>query len=437
VSAVHDAIAAYRAMLGPGVLAFPIDGLDRLGVPVWSAGAGRAHGVGYGPTAEIAERGALGETCEVLGALRYAETVHPVLLATTDAVARRAVDPRELSLPLGTAFDPDRPVHWVEAFTWPDREPRLVPLETAVTTLAEFERAGGTAVPPLFPPITNGQGAHTAGDLAAAVRHGLNEVLQRELNWSQFKALDTGRAVDAEAVDPDLVARMRAAGVEPLVKWSGEAFGVHAFHAAAIDHDDDVPAIVRTATGEGADADPRVAARKALTELCSSRSRKRFFFGGDEALAVAPEPYRAAVAAKPPPSEAGWDLIAQFEHLLGDPEALERVVMRITQVREHVALPEPRGLDPVQALRDAGFEVLVVPMTAGDVRVVKVVVPGLECEVLSHHRIGPRARAALDARLGTWDADALRRLAFDFLPLYREPDRHSWACSASPTTRTA
>jgi ribosomal protein S12 methylthiotransferase accessory factor len=302
-----------------------------------------------------------------------------------------------------------------------------------VTTPAEWsanEESG--ELEPLFPPITNGLGAGAGADRERAVAHGLRELIQRDLNWSQFKALDTGRAVDAEAVAPDLVARLRAAGVEPLLKYSGEACGVHAFHAAGIDRDPSLPAVARTATGEGADEDPRVAARKALLEFCSSRSRKQFFFGGPGALRVAPPEYRERAAGKVNAAERelGWSLTERFDALLGDPAALERVVARITQVRETVPLPPPGPLD----LGD--LEVVVAPLTdpGDEAQVVRVTVPGLEAEVLSHHRIGPRALARLRERLpeavgadDAVDVALLERLAADFLPLYREPDRHGYA----------
>jgi ribosomal protein S12 methylthiotransferase accessory factor len=274
-------------------------------------------------------------------------------------------------------------------------------------------------------------GAGAGGELERAVAHGLRELLQRDLNWSQFKALDTGRAVDAAAVAPDLVERLRAAGVEPVLKYSGAAFGVHAFHCAGVDRDPSLPAVARTATGEGADEDPRVAARKALLEFCSSRSRKQFFFGGPDALRVAPDAYRSRVTGvrNTAERELGWSLPERFDALLGDPLALDRVVGTITQVRETVPLPEPSTLDL------AGHEVIVVPLTepGDEAQVARVTVPGLEAEVLSHHRIGPRALERLRERLpeavgadGTVDTGLLERLAEDFLPLYREPDRHGY-----------
>jgi len=432
------ATEAYRAYLASRtdlVQAFAIDGLDRLGVPVWNAsawGSPTAHGVGYGETEAEAERGAFGEAVETLAAARWAAAARVVELTVAAAAREGGVHPADLSLPVGVSVAPDDRLLWVEGFTWPGRERRLLPLEAVVTSPAEFALAAGDGREPLFPPITNGLGAGAGDDLARAVRHGVLELLQRDLNWAEFKALDTGRAVAAAAVAPDLVARLRAAGVEPVVKWSGTAFGVHAFHCAMVDHDPALAAVARTATGEGAGEDPRAAARKALLECCSSRSRKRFFFGGADALAVAPAAYRerAAALVNRTERERGWSIVERFDALLGDPATLDRVVSTITRVRETVPLPERTG-----SLDLGGREVVVVRLTDADdeAQVARVTVPGLEAEVLSHHRVGPRALARLCERLpeavrddGTIAVRPLERLAADFLPLYREPDRHGY-----------
>ncbi len=432
------ATTAYRAYLEARcdeVQAFPIDGLDRLGIPVWNVSAWGevpAHGVGYGETPEEAERSAFGEAVETMAAATAPALQDALFLPLREGLELDgAVHPERLSLVAGTELDEDRMLFWVDGFTWPEREQRFLPLEAVATSPKEFTLGTINGLEPLFPPITNGMGAGAGGELERAVAHGLRELLQRDLNWSQFKALDTGRAVDAAAVAPDLVERLRAAGVEPVLKYSGAAFGVHAFHCAGVDRDPSLPAVARTATGEGADEDPRVAARKALLEFCSSRSRKQFFFGGPDALRVAPEAYRSRVTGvrNTAERELGWSLPERFDALLGDPLALDRVVGTITQVRETVPLPEPSTLDL------ADHEVIVVPLTepGDEAQVARVTVPGLEAEVLSHHRIGPRALERLRERLpealgadGTVDTGLLERLAEDFLPLYREPDLHGY-----------
>lgn len=460
----HDVIASYREYLGQHaevVQTFAIDALDHVGIPVWNASAWgdcAAHGIGYGESPEQAELGALGEAVEGLASARYAATASVVELSVAEALRVGGVHPARLSLVAGTQLHDDAPLLWVEARTWPGGERRLLPLEAAVTGAAEFARAAA-AFPgrsPLFPPITNGLGAGGPRDRRRAVRHGLLELIQRDLNWSQFKALDTARCVDLEQVAPQIAQTLDAAGLQPLLKYSGQTLGVHAMHCAAIDHSGRTVAIARSATGEGADPDPVVAGRKAILELCASRCRKRFFFGGEAALAVTPPAYRqrALRLARAQPRELGWDLVARFDELVGDRAALESVVERITRVGDVVPLPPASGRDVLAgALAAEGFEAIVVEMTSDEepAQVVKVVVPGLEAEVLSHHRLSARGVRRLAQRCPElvrdgartpgpqWqrvvtDGDpswvnvvAMHEIAAPFLPLYREPGRHAYA----------
>ena len=448
---------AYLAAHAELVETFALTDLDRTGVPVVSASAWgdpSAHGVGYGETPEEAERSALGEAVETLAAARFAARCAPEALTVGEAVARGGIHPDALSPVAGTRVDDLTELLWLPARTWPAGEQRLLPLEAVVTCGAEFALAA-PGREPLFPPITNGLGAAPADEPDRAVRHGLMELLQRDVNWSQFKALDTGRAVDARAALPELALPLAAVGIDVRLKYAGQAFGAHVFFAAAADADPDLAPVARTSTGEGADPDPRVAARKAVLELCSSRCRKQFFFGGEEALRVASEEYRRRAEVRTSAAvESGWDLTERFEALLGDPEAVERLVERITHLREEVPLPPAYPAEATPALlAAAGLEVLVCELTEpGEAaRVARVTVPGLEAEVLSHHRIGPRALAALRLRLphtvwdgpaapgpgwaaaaGAWvDREELRRLAAGFLPLYREPDRHAYVAPAA------
>jgi len=409
--------------------------------------------VGYGPTRAEAERSALGEAVETLAAARFAGSIEPEQLTVGEAVRRAGIHPDRLSPVAGTRVDEATELLWLRARTWPSGKPRLLPLEAVVTCAAEFARAA-PGRDPLFPPITNGLGAAPAAEPERAVRHGLMELLQRDVNWSQFKALDTGRAVDARVAAPDLVARLAPAGIDVRLKYAGHAFGTHVFFAAAADADPRLPPVARTSTGEGADPDPLAAARKAILELCSSRCRKQFFFGGEDALRVASEDYRARAQVRTDQAvESGWDLTERFEALLGDPRAVDALVERITHVRKRVPIPPAhRAEAPPLLLAAAGLEVLVCDLSEpGDAAyVARVTVPGLEAEVLSHHRIGPRALAALRLRLphavwdgpdapgpgwaaaaGAWvDREELRRVAAGFLPLYREPDRHAYVAPA-------
>jgi ribosomal protein S12 methylthiotransferase accessory factor len=139
-------------------------------------------------------------------------------------------------------------------------------------------------------------------------------------------------------------------------------------------------------------------------------------------------------------------------------------VLKVTGSVPFRELPvEPDAADPAFRsglmaghLTKAGFDVLTVDMTPPDspVQVVKVIVPGLEVETMSYHRIGQRGVQKLLARreplvglgqspdgakpvrltqeaedwLGgpVWfDSARADRIVAQLYPLYREPERHA------------
>jgi ribosomal protein S12 methylthiotransferase accessory factor len=171
-----------------------------------------------------------------------------------------------------------------------------------------------------------------------------------------------------------------------------------------------------TACGEAAHPDRERALRKALLEFCSSRVRKRFAHDRWDAVApLLPGAYRARVERNPP----GWDdeprAIAAMRDLMAEgPEAVVGLIRDpVLTARRRVpfaSLPTvaPGSLDaPAALLADVvgrltaeGLEVWYVDVTppGAPARAVKVLVPELEVEGMSYHRVGPRGVRLLAAR---------------------------------------
>ncbi|MBC7374063.1 MAG: YcaO-like family protein, partial [Frankiales bacterium] len=310
-------------------------------------------------------------------------------------------------------------------------------------------------------------------DADRALSHALLELLQRDGNGLVFRALDRGVVVDLDGLtDPAAVqalSRLRAAGVEPVVKLASTELGLTNVYAVGVDTDPDEP-ISATACGEAAHPDREVAVRKALLELCSSRARKAFAHGSldrvrrlagsdylDRYLAALPVDAVAAEEPRALAAMASWLALpaAGLTALLQDSVLSNRSQVRLAD------LPTTTGLDTTAALRadvvgrlhNEGMDVLVLDLSGDGVHVAKAVVPGLEVETMSYGRIGERGvRRARDLGLpfvavgadpGGWTAvhltdEATERLggpawldraAVDaavgaLYPLYREPARH-------------
>ena len=448
-------VASYRrALAGGELLLFPITALDRTGVPVWSAtrlGADGAvaNGIGYGATDAEAQCSALGEAAEAAAAAAAIPSLPRTRGSFAALADHGAIDPVSLCLEAGTELSAERELTWVPAVRWRTGEPVLLPEAAVATSPSQLQDA------PLFTPISNGLGA---GDtLERAVLHGLLELVQRDGNSVCQRALDLGVAVvDAPVPAVD--------GIRPVVKACDADLGIANVIAVGAEAD---PATVRfplcvTAGGEAAHPSRERAVRKAVLELCASRARKAFVFGPEALVAsVAPERYlryaRRVSAAREEPRA----LAAMRAWLALDAAALlariEDPVLRVLDRVPLSSLPDDAGPgDPAALLprvldRLAGFDVLWVDVSppGGEIRAVKMIVPGLEVETVSYGRIGERNLARLLAResplvghgpappgaaaihraVGARPAwlhrERLDALVGDLYALYREPARHA------------
>lgn len=464
---MSDVAAAYRAALPGTVEEFPITGLDRVGVPVRNASLHApvpAGGTGYGGTDDEALAGTYGELTEEY---RSWATLHaaPRRQASFAELLRErgpdgVQDPRTLSLPAGAAWDADRPLRWLPTRRLRDGAEVLVPAELVASNphdLPGDPPPGGR----LTVPVTNGLGAGLDPDRALA--HALLEIVQRDGDGVTFRALDRGVVLDlgglADPVALDVLARLRAAGVEPMVKLAGVPFGIPVVFAVGAAPDDGI--LAATACGEAAHPDLGLAIRKALLEFAAARARKLFTHGPLDAVArVAPDGYLDRAL---PAVDLGREerrvldaMVSWLRDPSGPRQALERTVFSRTSRLGLDSLPSSQ--DPplalvLERLAAEGLDVLVADLSGDGVHAVKALVPGLDVETVAYGRIGARGvrRAReldLDLVAGTappgglrvhmtpegeqeaggpaWlDPAALARAIDGLLPLYREPGRHA------------
>ncbi|QIG41778.1 YcaO-like family protein [Nocardioides anomalus] len=471
---LSDVVGAYTEVLGRfgTVVDFRIDALDRTGLPVTSCsllvdGALTHHGNGYAATPEAARVGGLGELVEgVVGAQGVARLRRAAETGSRRDLVRRygaegVVDPRTLALPAGADWSEDRPVEWVTFADVRTGAPVRVPVEMAASDAGEL--AGAPA--PLLPPVTNGLGAGLDADRAVA--HGIGEVLQRHTNGLRFRALDRlSPVVPEEGLPPavlDLLGRLRASGIDPVLKLAASELGVCSTYAVARD---EAPAdkIVVTACGEAAHPDPATSLVKALLELANSRARKAFCFGrADAARALMPAAYRDHLDPHPGDERAvaamrGWAELptAELADLVAPDTSRTTTVAALTPPGPALTDPSPAGtLAHLLAALD-GHDVLAAVTEVDGVVAAKVLVTGLDVETLSHGRIGEHGvRTSLEhdldlvrlgpAPVGEHDArvhlseetqerlggpawfsyPAADRIVGPLYSLYREPGRHS------------
>ena len=473
----EDIAQTYKAALPEGTFFhFPVTAIDCAGVPSWSniyLPGPLGGGDGYGVTDVEAEVGALGELHERLQSLWVVPTLEIEESSFSDMTAtygeENVINPVTLGLPAGSDYTPDMPRLWAKMKCYPEGE-RWVPLEAAASSPSELPEN----YTPLFLPVSNGLGAGL--DLDRALCHGVLEILQRDGNSVNYRALDQGRVVDVSSGVPEKVSSildgLQAAGLTVNVKLAATDFGLVNLYVNGYGPDDDQPQIKLAAGGEACDLDRTAALRKALLEFAFARARLAFSHGPlEEAVKLAPAGYLETHRSHfKPENEEPRALERMLAWLELSPADLKAKLAPIYAERERISwadLPERPDLaaaSPKERLEEVaerleGFEILYKELASPKaqehgVRAVKVVIPGLEVETASYGRVGernfkrllerdsdlvglgePPAGAArvhltdeVQADLGepAWfHLEKLAETVGDLYPLYREPSRHA------------
>ncbi len=480
------AAAAYIASLPAGsVEMFSLSPLDTTGVACWNTiflnDDGRPftgetpHGVGYGDTDADAMIGAAGELAEAVhsasGFARMKLETGSYKSMSGRHGSGAVADPLTLCLPAGSHVDRETPLDWMPAQAWPSGNTVFVPAELAACAPGDM-RPGYTA---FTTPITNGLGAGPT--LEFAIAHGIGELLQRDGNGLGFRAMDRGITLDLGKGPADprtraLLQRFADAGINVIPKFASDEFGVANVYVVGeqVGGEPQFPIMV-TACGEAASLDREHALRKALLEYASSRARKAFSHAPLERIAhVAPFGYLQRFRAYHSLAEEESRALSAMKVWCSSDAATLMSLLQPTVLSKRTSvafdtLPQwggsTSGADQLteyaRRLADAGMNILFLdfsPPDAAGVHVVKVIVPGLEVETMSYHRIGERGvRKLLDRashlvgfgeppagaapvrltedaarRLGgtPWlDVAEIDRIVGELYPLYREPLVHS------------
>ncbi|MBL6078330.1 YcaO-like family protein [Belnapia sp. T18] len=431
---LHEVARAFRASMPEEghVTVFRIDMLDRIGIPVVQANLIVAKepattGYGYGFEPIEAEVGALGELCEEVHIGAWLKRASQFQGSYDDMVRQRGAagvaDPLTLCLPAGSPYTPEMPLSWVEARRWSSGEPVLVPRDW----VAAYPYQLGEP-PRLITPITNGLGA--GFDLPHAVAHGLMELLQRDGNAVTYRALDQGVVVDIDTEEEPEVARLlehlRSLGIDVTVKLACTDFGIPNLYVVGNDRGAPTVPVQVTSCGEASHPDRSRTLRKALLEFCGSRSRKAATHGPIELVQAAlPRDYvDRQIGVAMLEEEEGRALHAMAEWVgQAAGELRNRLAGSVFSERRRVRLsdlptvPAAAVADPdarlrllLERLAGEGLEPLVIDCSpsGSPVKAVKTIVPGLESETMSYHRIGWRGVRRLRERADPLLLDAPR-----------------------------
>ena len=472
-----EVAARYEAALPAGtLLSFSVTQLDKTGVPSWSVTlipGSPSGGHGYGWSDAQAKVSALGELHERLQSQLVVPTL-PTERASYAELAetygeRFVTDPLTLSLPAGSPYTPEMSRLWVSMTRFGTGETVWVPLESAASSPAELP----TGYEPLYLSVSNGLGAGFSTE--QALSHAVFELLQRDGNSVNYRALDQGVGVDLTGAElpervTELLGRLADQGVEVQVKLAATDFGLTNVYVVGAKPVGETPGIMAAGAGEACHPDREVALEKALLEFAAARTRLAFNHGPLARVQEVTPPgylgtYQQAFGDLPEEARA---LAAMREWLSLEPKQLRDRLAKVYEVRQQVPWRDLPHVQPADPLTDAvtrlvGFELLYLELAGPQaqehgVTAVKAVVPGLEVETVSYARLGARnltrlldrkspfaglgappagavpirLTAEAEATFGApaWlDANALKQSAEPLYPLYREPSRHAarWA----------
>ncbi len=413
-----------------------VTGLDFIGVPVYSAVAPRSHDVisvynGKGATREAAKVSAIMEAAE-----RFAATL-PMRPATIASYRRLAgsstavLDPRALPQQISPRYRDDEPISWVSGYDLLRRVEVLVPYHVAGYHMVTHEPAPHTT--------TSTNGLASGNSPEEAICHALCEVIERDAETladiggrrvvaaaraGRLRGVTTDAAVawvsrryprisrvglPAEAAD--LVARVEAAGAT-LDMWHVTS-DVGVPTVLAVVSQDLGEGFSHRYGGAGTHPDARTALIRAVTEAVQSRA-------GD--MQAVREDVSAVDADVP-----GWALHTQRR---ARREQAEAVVDTDDGTEVPLdALPTYPSDDLMDDLRRqldmlaaAGIErAIAVDLSPPGipVRVVRLIVPGLESWIVDRAGLGQRA-------LATWNnaVAALEGAGIPRIPAPRRPGRN-------------
>lgn len=383
------AAEALLARLRPGLAAqgitrlADITGLDRLGVPVALAvrPLGRSLAVSQGKGLKLAEAmlAAVFEALESAAAERHAL---PLRCATAADLSRsaRAVPLQRLPRRRGAAARDSQALLWVEGRDLADGEAVWLPYELVHSdyTLPSPVSAGH------FAQSSNGLGAGTTRE--AALRHALLELVERDALalWQADAAGTARRRLDLSTVKGsacrELLRHVEALGFGVVALDITSDLGVATIACRLVPPAGDDDGMAHVPEGSAAALDPEAALLGALLEAI--QTRVTFIAGSRDdllpldylALERAREQdywRRLATAAAPAPGLA--DLPAWR---VADDAAAARLIL---------ARLDAAGLGPAI--------VVDFPPPLPEVRVLRVVVPGLEAPPHPAFAPGPRALA--------------------------------------------
>lgn len=357
-----------------------ISGLDRIGIPVYSAirptsakGAISVY-AGKGATPVEAKVSVMMESIERYSSEYRKSDRKRIIVGSYEELSEdnNMIDPQSLILP-GRLL-PDSRVDWIDGYDLVNEEELMLPCN------AVFHPYTSTLCPKLFRSNTNGLAS--GNTLEEAIFHGLMEVVERDALSIAEVTRDPGREIVLYKKDGlafELYEKFCKANVDVKLWYLPSDSGIPTVLAAADDKELMDPALL--VMGVGTHLDARIALLRALTEVAQSRATQ--IHGARE------DTDREKITRT-----IGYERMKRINrHWYMD--GAEKVAMEDLpdlSTRSHKGDIEMS----LEMLKGIAYRVIVTDLTRKDVNVpvVRVTVPGLEMYAIDRERIGDRCKRA-------------------------------------------
>jgi len=353
-----------------------ISGLDRVGIPVYSAirpasakGAISVY-AGKGATPVEAKVSVMMEAVERYSSEFQKPDKKRVVMGTYDEVSngKTAIAPQSLILP-GMLL-PHVRLDWIDGFDLMHKKEVLLPCNAVFHPyLAPFK---------LFRSNTNGLAS--GNTMEEAIFHGLMEVVERDALSVAEASRNPGREItltDNDGIAFELHDKFTKANIDVKLWYLPTDSGIPTVLAATDDKELLDPSLL--VMGVGTHMDSRIAVLRALTEVAQSRATQ--IQGARE------DTDREKVVRT-----IGYERMKRMnKHWYG--EGTEKVPLKDLP---DLSTDSHKGdiEKAVKMLKGIVDSVVVVDLTREDVGipVVRIAVPGLEMYAIDHERIGPRCK---------------------------------------------
>ncbi|MFI9275749.1 YcaO-like family protein [Kitasatospora sp. NPDC052896] len=358
--------------------------LDCIGIPVYSSIRPDANrrslcvNAGKGVRPKEAQVGAFMEAIEFALAEFRNRSIDLVMATPAEVVEQKAARFRFLDLCpiMGREVEPNGPLACVESEDMATGQMVLVPAELAFSPFPEnpAQRIFGTS--------TNG--LSSGNSIAEATLHGLCELIERDVrSFNYFK--DQSRLVILDEVPEEiqeLVGKVQTARLQVALRWTPNAFDIPYLEGFILESHDDAP--IAVSLGAGLHPIRDIAAVRGIAE--AAQSRLSYIHGGRDDLIERFEYFEKRG------SHVEAEVTQRIRAQVGNPENAVRY-SRIADAQYTCDSIDSALEGTIQALASVGLhQVLRVVLSPprSPLKVVKVIVPGLENFQPSLKRIGTR-----------------------------------------------